>query len=371
MPDLPTNLRVTVHKDQSKTYRYDPPNDAVKNGIVRRRSFGRKKDTAIRYAIKQNALIEKWRAGEIAGNHPTSKFTYWQLLQSYMQSERYRRLATVSQKSYRNLMTAVLSTQAGSRELGKLRVQELQIKHCTMAYEQWLKSGVTSAMDKLRMLSILVNYANSLEIMFHNPVKYVQTIAPKPRRVKWTQDYLRKFFEYAFSKFEYRNIGLIVYMAYEWCQRAGDIRNLKWDAIDFETNTVTITQSKRGETVYLPMSNGLMQMLMQQKKELGFQPYVVPNLRPSDGAYRPYSIESISRLVNEVKQAAGLPEELQAWDLRRTGITELVEAGVDMFQIMQVSGHSNPASVKPYLVNTRRGAANALLKRFGEDTYAS
>ena len=38
----------------------------------------------------------------------------------------------------------------------------------------------------------------------------------------------------------------------------------------------------------------------------------------------------------------------------------MVEAGVDTLGIMQVSGHSNPQSVKPYLVNTYSGAVKAL-----------
>jgi len=46
-------------------------------------------------------------------------------------------------------------------------------------------------------------------------------------------------------------------------------------------------------------------------------------------------------------------------DLRRTGVTEMVEAGVGMAQIMQVSGHASPNSVKPYLKNTLKGATFA------------
>ena len=67
--------------------------------------------------------------------------------------------------------------------------------------------------------------------------------------------------------------------------------------------------------------------------------------------------------MNEVKEEAKLSKDLTALDLRRTGITEMVEAGVDTLGIMQVSGHSNPQSVKPYLVNTLKGASNALNKR--------
>jgi integrase len=50
-------------------------------------------------------------------------------------------------------------------------------------------------------------------------------------------------------------------------------------------------------------------------------------------------------------------------DLRRTAITEMVEAGVDIAGIMQVSGHQDPSSVKPYMVNTLAGATTALDKR--------
>ena len=41
----------------------------------------------------------------------------------------------------------------------------------------------------------------------------------------------------------------------------------------------------------------------------------------------------------------------------------MVEAGVPMGQIMSVTGHSNPQSVKPYMKNTYASANNALTTR--------
>lgn len=61
--------------------------------------------------------------------------------------------------------------------------------------------------------------------------------------------------------------------------------------------------------------------------------------------------------------AAGLSKELRLSDLRRTGTTEMVEAGVGMAQIMSVTGHANPQSVKPYMKNTYRSANSALTAR--------
>ena len=41
----------------------------------------------------------------------------------------------------------------------------------------------------------------------------------------------------------------------------------------------------------------------------------------------------------------------------------MVEAGVPMGQIMAVTGHANPNSVKPYMKSTYTSANNALKER--------
>ncbi len=50
-------------------------------------------------------------------------------------------------------------------------------------------------------------------------------------------------------------------------------------------------------------------------------------------------------------------------DLRRTAVTEMMEGGVDLAGIMQVTGHKNVNSVKHYMVNTYSGASKALAAR--------
>ena len=62
-------------------------------------------------------------------------------------------------------------------------------------------------------------------------------------------------------------------------------------------------------------------------------------------------------------KSAGLSDELRLSDLRRTGTTEMVDAGVGIGQIMAVTGHSNPSSVKPYMKNTLTSANFALTER--------
>jgi integrase len=154
-------------------------------------------------------------------------------------------------------------------------------------------------------------------------------------------------------------------MAYEWGQRIGDMRLLKWEDIDFDAQRVDITQSKRGAEVHLPIPDELLAMLEAQRVDFGFQAYVAPRVKPNHSGYSPYTAIEIHTQVNNIKAKAGLDPKLQARDLRRTAITEMAEAGVDLVGIMQVSGHQNPNSVKPYLVNTFSGASAALSKRKG------
>jgi integrase len=108
-------------------------------------------------------------------------------------------------------------------------------------------------------------------------------------------------------------------------------------------------------------------MLRQQKEDFKFQEYVAPRVKPRAGAYTPYDKLEISYLINDVLKEANLPTTLTAMDLRRTAVTEMMEGGVDLAGIMQVTGHKNITSIKPYMVNTFSGASKALAARGNDD----
>ena len=352
--------------DGTTVWRFLPPAEYVEAGVVKRVNLGTDHRSAYAAARKLNKIVDDYRAGKITGTTPRSISTFTQVVSYYYTTDRFKRLTGAIQKRYEYMWNIAAATVVDGRIFGTLKIQDITVRHCTLAYEQWVERGIVTANDIRTICSVLFNYAISLDIVSRNPMAYVRAISTKPRRVKWTKDHLQTFLTTAYSDFKYRNIGMLVHMCYEWCQRVGDIRKLTWDAIDFDSAQVTILQSKRGATVYLPITAGLLSMLQQQKQDFGFQTYVVPNPTRPDKAYKPYAETHISRLVREVKQIAGLPNELQAWDLRRTGITEMVEAGADLAQIMQVSGHASPNSVTPYLVNTYRGAKTAMSLRFEE-----
>jgi|TARA_R100001463_G_scaffold113271_1_gene168352 integrase len=286
-------------------------------------------------------------------------------VEHYRKSPKFRSLAIKTQKDYVDQQTKICDTVVQNNvKLGDITIGRLSLKHISNAYEQWLQVGTRTANMRISALSVVIKYAMQNEVIDKNATLGVSRKKDATRNVLWSKSDIKKFLDVAYGDFNYRSIALICHMAYDFGQRIGDMRLLKWDSISFDENRLDIKQSKRGAEVHLPISDTLIKMLQQQKDDFGFQDYVCPRPNPGRGkTYTPYSMQEISYLVSDIKKQANLCASLYAMDLRRTAITEMVEAGVDLAGVMQVSGHQNPQSVKPYLVNTFSGASQALAKR--------
>ena len=298
---------------------------------------------------------------------PKSNATLQKVIDFYLNSEPFCRLSGSSQKDYERALGAVCDTKVGRMVLGNYRCADIKVRHLTLAYEMWLDAGVRTANYRKTALSVAWKHAMRYDVMTNNPVSLIKTVSSQPRRIKWSRDYVSTFLNTAYSDFRWRSMGLIVHMAYDWGQRVGDMRVLTWDCLDLDQCRMDLTQSKRLAEIHLPISKGLCSMLRQQKEDFGFQQYVAPKPNPVAGAFVPYPKEQIAPVINDILDKANLPPELCAMDLRRTAVTEMMEGGVDLANIMQVTGHQNISSVKPYMVNTFSGASKALAARGNEE----
>ena len=289
------------------------------------------------------------------------------IIEFYLVSSTFARLSGASQKDYEIHLRAVMNTTVEGKTLGNYRCTNIKVRHLTQAYEHWLKTGIRTANYRKSVLSAAWKYAMRHDVMTHNPISLVQARSGQPRRVLWSKQQVKSFLETGYSDFRWRSITLICHMAYDWGQRIGDMRVVTWDAVDLDQCRLDLTQSKRNAEIHLPISAGLCSMLRQQKEDFGFQEYVAPRVKPRAGAYTPYDKKEIHEYINEILDEANLPRHLTAMDLRRTAVTEMMEGGVDLANIMQVTGHKNIGSVKPYMVNTFSGASKALASRGNDD----
>ena len=281
----------------------------------------------------------------------------------YYSSYEYKELRDETKVNYEYIIRQVLDTKIDGQNFGRVDVNKLTSKMCKLAYDEWCERGIHFANKAMAIARVVYNHGLRMEMVSRNPFNAVRRRTPKSRTTLWEKEDIMKLLDTAYSDFSTRNLGLIAQMAYEWCQRVGDMRLLKWDNIDFDEQRVHILQSKRRAEVYLPISDDLMEMLTQQHDDFGFQEYVAPRPNPIDGKYEPYTIFKMSKHGRALIRNAGLPDTLRLSDLRRTGTTEMVQAGVGIGQIMSVTGHANPQSVKPYIKNTYDAANYALTKR--------
>jgi integrase len=279
------------------------------------------------------------------------------LVKLYLQSSEFNRLRDQTKLDYTRFLKILTDT------LGETTASVVSGKDARMAYEEWVTRGIHLANHVAAVAGIVYRHGQDMEYVKNNPFTLVRKLSPVARNTVWTQDQVRQFLDVAYGDFVYRNVGLIVQMAYEWCQRVGDMRMLTWDSIDFNTRRLRLLQSKRGAEVQLPISDALLDMLTEQQQDFDFQKYVAPMPSPKGGEYKPFSMERLSKIGRIIMRQAKLPDELRLMDLRRTGTTEMVEAGVPLPQIMSVTGHANPQSVKPYIKNTYLSANSALTAR--------
>jgi integrase len=292
-------------------------------------------------------------------------------LEHYYQSLDYRLLSVSAQKDYRYCFNTFLASVVRGKNVSRMSLQAIDTPRAQALYNRWAERGVPFANHTHAVVNKLYNYSIQLGYAEFNPFSKVSKRKHKPRKVVWSREDVQQFLNTAYSRFKWRSVGLIVQMAYEWCQRLGDMANLKWENYDENARVLYLEQSKRRARVELPTSDALHEMLMEQKADVDFQPYIAPMCRQDRITSKPYDKHYLSVVGRAIIKAAGLPDEYQIMDMRRTGTVEMVDAGVSMPQIMAVTGHANPQSVKPYMKNTLTSAVNAAKLRFNTagDTY--
>jgi|TARA_R100001126_G_scaffold96600_1_gene69183 integrase len=287
------------------------------------------------------------------------------LVKEYYLSFEFKSLRDETKQQYEYFLNVLLDTKLPDldKPLGNIQINNIKTLIAKHAYNDWCNRGVHLANHVMSVARIVYNYAVNMEKITLNPFSNIKKRTPERRKTIWTKENVTDFLDVAYSNFKTRSIGLIAHMAYDWCQRLGDMRLLQWSNLDLSEQRMHIEQSKRRAEVFLPISDGLGEMLVQQKEDFGFQPYVAPKVKPVRGVYEPYSMYRLPKVAKRIMKEANLPDDLRLSDLRRTGTVEMVDAGVSMGNIMSVTGHANPQSVKPYMKNTFKSANLALNKR--------
>ena len=191
---------------------------------------------------------------------------------------------------------------------------------------------------------------------------------PKPRRTLWSEYQVLAVIAKA-SELGRPCIALAVQIAYDTSLREGDILSLTKDSYQPSTDgsgkSLVLDQGKTGSAIAAPLSPKTVEMIEARWISEGTIPLATaPIIRGPHG--RPYKKDNFTHRFRGICRAAGIPDDLQFRDLRRTVQTELAEGEATAQESAAVTGHSIAHSARmldTYTVTSERMARNAQAKR--------
>lgn len=273
----------------------------------------------------------------------------------------YGKLAAVTKAEIDYSLAIVAET------FGPYRVTGLTRRHCRVFYNRIRVDGSAhKAARVMKWFKRLLNYAVELEIREFNPADKLK-MEPLPGRDQlWHPDQIDALIAACIDggKASSGNVipprpsvALAVLIALCTAQREQDVLALTWNQFDGEG--VEVTQQKTGKRLWVPLDDDCLAMMPKDR--------VSTHIVVSEQTGQPYNKDNFARIFRKFCRRAGIPDELQFRDLRRTAATDLGNTGATESEIIAFTGHAPGSSViRTYVKPGRQAALSGARKRKNE-----
>jgi type 1 fimbriae regulatory protein FimB/type 1 fimbriae regulatory protein FimE len=134
----------------------------------------------------------------------------------------------------------------------------------------------------------------------------------------------------------------ILLMCFRHGLRAGELCELQWSDVEFETATLHLRRAKGGQTGTHPLSGEELRALRALKREAKL-PYIFETERGT-----PFSVAGLEKLVARVGVAAKIPFLVHPHMLRHATGYALANKGVDTRTLQGYLGHRSIQSTVRY-----------------------
>jgi integrase len=360
----------SVRLKRGLIYFWTPPVSLQKLGVFHHKTLGTNYESAVAKARNWNSKLGAYRAS-VSAIRPRLATAYpgtvGHLVRQFEASPRYARYSYRTQQDY-SWMYRSIETQIVVRNqmLGDMKAHEITKQLAYSLYEQNVQiRGHDSANKAMCAWASAFRYGMlKYSEITSNPFSDLDKFASAPRRQRWTDRQLADFIKTA-DQLGYPSVGRCALMCMELMQRPGDILSLRWDAYDGREKVWQLRQSKRGAVVRVPETRRLRISLRASRRLLeGRQGNeTCESFVCATKTGKRWQRRNFTKAVRRIARAAGLPDDLQIRDLRRTAATEGASAGATPAEMMAVGGWASQASIRPYLVQTRQQAAAFQKKR--------
>lgn len=362
-----------VRLKRGPVYFWTPPLALLKAGVFHTATLGTDLTVATERARYWNAGLDAYRSARAAPKPklgPIKPMTVGFLIRQLEASPKFALYSLRTRQDYswiyRDAEAQVVDEK---RMLGDVPMTEVTRQLAFSVYERLVeRHGRHSANKSATALQAAFSYAAlKFAELTSNPFSRLAKLPSASRRQRWTDQQLAAFIARA-DELGCASVGRCALICMELMQRPGDVLSLRWGAYDEIEHVWQIRQTKRGAVVRVPETARLREALRQARRSaMRLSPesfddvLVCPTVRGKRWHRR-----NFTKAARLIARAAGIPDDLQIRDLRRTAATEGASAGATPAELMAVGGWANQASIRPYLVYTSEQAASFQAKR---DTY--
>ena len=334
---------------------------AMKRAGIFSEPLGKDMTVAVARAEALNAAWDEIRQGlEPVAKRPARRGTFSHLVEELRQSSEWKDKAVAT--------TDELEYALGIIEpiFGDFDLKQITPAACRAFYDALRDQGsVHRAARVMKWLRYLFNFAIRYQIADNNPTSAVRIKHPKGRKALWSEGQIRAVIAKA-REMDRPCIALAVQIAYATALREQDVLALTWG--HFDGDRLLLDQQKTQVPISCPLSNTTVRMIQVCRQGTIPLP-MVPIIRGPHG--RAYTKDNFTHRFRDICRAAGIPDDLQFRDLRRTTATELAAAGATAPEIAAVTGHSISRSQKildTYVQGGEELARNAQAKRNRKET---
>lgn len=287
-------------------------------------------------ADRLNKALDAWRTGAVAEIvSPEGSFDW--MICEYKKSPAFKALGERTGKEYGYILEAI---RVALRKKGLAATQAADIDP-QMAYmlHDYFAGTPRKAQLVVAISRIVYGFGRRKGILTENPFKGLGIKRSKPRQQIWLdidrpEDMLHRIISLKKAAIEMGldSMNFAIDLGLFTIQRENDILALAWSR--YSGTAITLRQSKVRKWVFIPMR------LPVFKDILDTQVRISPLMLVSERTGRPYDKDHFGDVFREVREKAGIPQEFQFRDFRRTGIVLYGMSGAEPQEIAAISGHT-------------------------------
>jgi integrase len=313
----------------------------------------------VEFPQKENERAKKLFPWRNAAPHST-KVRVSKIVDDYLLSPRYTGVSQKTKARYLSIVRTFDSLILGNNK----NIYHMRAVNVDFSTVDYLHKVLAFEYSNATIKNMFAVFSNVWELairnghVHYNPFARPRISVKNERDFTFTRDEIKSCIDKS-RELGYYTLALYIILAYETAQRPWqDLRNLKWDNIkqqDDGTKYLDFIITKTKVHLMLPLSSRALEALDKVKKS---SEYIF-----AEESGKLYTASAISFQFKKIKELLGLNPELQFRDIRRTAVTELVEAGATEEEIRSMTGWTSNAIIKRYARLRLVTAKNAISKR--------